>query len=55
MQLFLRNTIRTISLVLAIALLAYGIVTDTLPRPPGNTSPPDETRWLISLGGAFIL
>jgi len=55
MQLFLRNTIRTISLVLAIGLLAYGIVTDTLPRPPGNTSPPDESRWLISLGGAFIL
>jgi penicillin-binding protein A len=55
MQLFLRNTIRTLSLVLAIGLLAYGIVTDTLPRPPGNTSPPDESRWLLSLGGAFIL
>src|SRR5690348_4829163 len=55
MHLFLRNSIRTISLVLAIGLLAYGIVTDTLPRPPGDTSPPDESRWLISLGGAFVL
>jgi peptidoglycan glycosyltransferase len=55
MRIFLKNSIRTVSLVLAIALLAYGIVTDVLPRPPGNTSPPDESRWLLSLGGAFIL
>ncbi len=55
MQLLLRNTIRTLSLVLAAGLLAFGIVSDTLPRSPGDTSPPNETTWLISLGGAFIL
>jgi len=55
MRLFLRNSLRTVSLVLAIGLLAFGILSDSLPRQPGDTSPPDESRWLISLGGAFFL
>src|SRR5947209_18259379 len=55
MHLFFRNATRTISLVLAVGLLAFGIVSDTLPRPLGDTSPPDETIWLASLGGAFVL
>jgi peptidoglycan glycosyltransferase len=40
---------------LAVGLLALGIVTDALPRSAGDTAPPDDTRWLASLGGAFIL
>jgi peptidoglycan glycosyltransferase len=55
MQTFIKKTARTLSLVLAVALLAVGIVSDALPRQPGDTSPPDDSRWLISVGGAFIL
>ncbi|HET9493561.1 MAG TPA: penicillin-binding protein 2, partial [Chloroflexia bacterium] len=51
----LRNAIRTIALGLALGLLALGIVTDALPRSPGDTTPPDDTRWLASLGAAFVL
>jgi hypothetical protein len=51
----LRNAIRIIALGLAVGLLALGIVTDALPRSAGDTAPPDDTRWLASLGGAFIL
>ncbi len=41
--------------MLAAGLLAFGIVSDTLPRSPGDTSPPSEATWLVSLGGAFVL
>jgi peptidoglycan glycosyltransferase len=51
----LRNAIRMISLGLAVGLLTLGIVTDALPRSPGDTTPPDDSRWLASLGGAFVL
>ncbi|MEO8285959.1 MAG: penicillin-binding protein 2 [Chloroflexota bacterium] len=47
--------LRTLSLVLAVGLLLFGIVSDSLPRQPGDTSPPDDSRWLLSLGGAFVL
>lgn len=40
---------------LAIGLLTFGIVSDTLPRQQGDTAPPDDSRWLISLGLSFIL
>jgi peptidoglycan glycosyltransferase len=55
MQSFVKKAARTLSLILAVALLAVGIVTDALPRPPGDTSPPDDSRWLISMGVAFVL
>jgi peptidoglycan glycosyltransferase len=55
MNSFFKNTVRILSLILATALLAVGIVTDALPRQPGDTSPPDDSRWLICLGIAFIL
>ncbi len=50
-----RNLVRGLALLLAIGLLAFGIVSDALPRQQGDTSPPDDSRWLISLGLAFIL
>lgn len=50
-----RNTLRYVSLAAAIALLAYGMVSDALPKEQGDTSPPDDSRWLISLGIAFVL
>ena len=52
---FVRNLVRGLSLLLAIGLLAFGIVSDALPRQQGDTSPPDDSRWLVSLGLAFIL
>ena len=52
---FVRNLVRTLAVVLAVGLLAFGIVSDALPRQQGDTSPPDDSRWLISLGLAFIL
>ena len=50
-----RNLVRGLALVLAIGLLAFGIVSDALPRQQGDTSPPDDSRWLVSLGLAFLL
>jgi peptidoglycan glycosyltransferase len=53
----MRNFVRTIALLAALALIAYGITAGALPaspRPEG-TGPPDDTVWLISLAGAFPL
>jgi peptidoglycan glycosyltransferase len=50
-----RNLVRFLALALALGLLAVGLVSDTLPRQQGDTSPPDDSRWLVSLGLAFIL
>lgn len=50
-----RNLVRGLALILAIGLLTFGMVSDALPRPQGDTSPPDDSRWLVSLGFAFIL
>jgi peptidoglycan glycosyltransferase len=52
---FVRKMVGGLALALAIGLLAFGMVSDALPRPQGDTSPPDDSRWLISLGLAFIL
>ncbi|MEO5950919.1 MAG: penicillin-binding protein 2 [Chloroflexia bacterium] len=50
-----RNLVRFLSLALAIGLIAFGMVSDTLPHQQGDTSAPDDSRWLISLGLSFIL
>src|SRR5215207_7339116 len=50
-----RNLVRFLALALALGFLAFGLVSDTLPRQQGDTSPPDDSRWLVSLGLAFIL
>ncbi len=53
MALRLRNFVRVLSLLVALGLLLYGIVSDAVPTAP--TNPPNDTRWLLSLAGAFPL
>ncbi len=50
-----RTAVRFLALVLAVAVLAFGIVSDALPKEQTDTSPPDDSRWLVSLGIAFLL
>ena len=49
----MRNFVRTIALLAALALIAYGMVAGAVPGSP-NT-PPDDTMWLVGLAGAFPL
>src|SRR5438477_4174081 len=49
----LRNLIRTLSLLVAIGLLAYGILAGATTASP--TDAPNDTVWLICLGVAFPL
>ena len=48
-----RSAVRFLALVLAVAVLAFGIVSDALPKEQTDTSPPDDSRWLVSLGIGF--
>src|SRR6476661_1616012 len=50
-----RSAVRFLALVLAVAVLAFGIVSDALPKEQTDTSPPDDSRWLVSLGIGFLL
>src|SRR5438552_6226718 len=49
----IRNLIRTVALLGAILLLAYGLVSGTVLASP--TDPPNDSVWLICLGVAFPL
>ena len=52
---FVRNAVRFLALALAVVVLAFGIISDALPKEQTDTSPPDDSRWLVSLGIGFIL
>lgn len=49
----IRNIARIISLVAAVALLLYGIVSGALPQSP--TEPPNDSLWLLCLAAALPL
>ena len=49
----LRNLLRTFSLLGAIALLAFGMLTGAISVSP--TEPPNDGVWLLCLGVAFPL
>lgn len=49
----LRNFLRIISLVTAVILLLFGMVSGVVPASP--TAPPDDRIWLVSMGLAFPL
>lgn len=49
----IRNLIRTASLLAAIGLLAYGVVSGAVISSP--TEPPNDSLWLVCLGLAFPL
>ena len=49
----IRNLVRSLSVIGAIVLLAYGLVSGTLPASP--TDPPNDRVWLVCLGLAFPL
>lgn len=48
-----RNLLRVLSLIGGLALVTYGLVQGALPTTP--TDPPNDTVWLICLGGAAPL
>ena len=50
-----RTAVRFLALALGVVVLALGIVSDALPKEQTDTSPPDDSRWLVSLGIAFLL
>ncbi|HEX9987720.1 MAG TPA: penicillin-binding protein 2 [Chloroflexia bacterium] len=49
----LRNSARILSLLVALVLLAYGMVVGALPASP--TEPPNDSVWLLCMAGAFPL
>lgn len=49
----MRNLIRTFALVGGLGLLAFGLVSGSLPSTANE--PPQDNVWLICLGGAFVL
>lgn len=53
MRIALRNLLRTLSLLAAVGILLYGMLSDAIPASP--TAPPNDTRWLLSLAAAFPL
>src|SRR5438128_9777737 len=48
-----RNLLRTLALLAAIALLAYGMLAGAVTASP--TDPPNDSVWLLCLGLAFPL
>src|SRR4051812_5051653 len=52
MQVF-RKLIRTLALLVGLALVSYGMISGALPQKP--TDPPNDSVWLVCLAGAFPL
>src|SRR5688500_12462969 len=52
----LRNFIRTIALIIALALILFGFISGVFPAAPSEAlAPPDDSIWLLCLAGAFPL
>ena len=49
----LRNLVRIVSLLVALGLLAFGILNGAVTNSP--TDPPNDSVWLICLAVAFPL
>src|SRR5687768_12243017 len=52
----LRRFVRTIALIIALALLLFGFVSGVFPATPSEAlAPPNDNIWLLCLAGAFPL